>query len=279
MYTRYKTTVHGSLCFKNVIVGGESFIMSSLSTEKRLEGIVTAARAILGEKTFIESARAIFDVCCELTGAASGYVALLSQDGHENEVLFLEAGGMPCSVDANLPMPIRGLRQTAYETHRPVYENDFMNSHWVTFMPAGHVVMNNVMFSPLNMEGKTVGIMGLANKSSDFTDEDALIAADLGELAAIALANSRYLDLVKEKTASLERALEEVRTLKSLLPMCSHCRKVRDDDGLWTRLESYLSSHTDTQFTHGLCPDCIRELYPEEADAIIAEMNASTGTP
>jgi len=239
---------------------------------RRLEGIIRSAQAILGQQTFTESARAIFDVCRELTGATSGYVALLSEDGAENEVLFLEAGGLPCTVDENLPMPIRGLRETAYRTHKAVYENDFMQSPWARFMPPGHVAMRNVMFSPLNVQGETVGIIGLANKPTDFTDEDAEIAADLGDLAAIALVNSQYLDEINRKTASLERALSEVQTLRGLLPMCSHCRKVRNDEGLWSRLDKYLADHSGTQFTHGLCPDCIRELYPEKADAILKRM-------
>lgn len=245
------------------------------SSEKKLGAVIMGARAILEKKTFTDAARAIFDRCCEMTGAISGYVALLSDDGEENEVLFLESGGMPCSVDPYLPMPIRGLRAKAYETHNAVYDNDFMNSEWVKFMPEGHVEMKNVMFSPLNIEGKTVGILGLANKPSDFTDEDADIASVFGELAAIALSNSRYLDLLNEKTDSLERALSEVNTLRSLLPMCSHCKKVRDDEGLWSRLEAYVSTHTDTKFSHGLCPDCIRELYPEEAESIIKKLNES----
>ena len=76
-------------------------------------------------------------------------------------------------------MPIRGLRATAYETHGPVYDNDFMNSRWVKYMPEGHVALRNVMFAPLNIEAKTVGIMGLANKPTDFTDDDAETAAVL----------------------------------------------------------------------------------------------------
>ena len=137
-------------------------------------------------------------------------------------------------------------------------------------MPEGHVVLKNVMFAPLNIEGKTVGVMGLANKPSDFTDADVEIASAFGELAAIALSNSRYLDLLNEKTCSLERALSEIKTLRSILPMCSHCRKVLDDQGVWSRLEAYVSTHTDTRFSHGLCPSCVRELYPEDADEILS---------
>lgn len=244
------------------------------SAEAKLQALIKGARAILDKQTFAESARAIFDLCRELTGAVSGYVALLSDDGQENEVLFLEAGGMPCSVDPELSMPIRGLRAKAYETHSVVYENDFMNSQWVQYMPEGHVLLRNVMFAPLNIEGKTVGIMGLANKPSGFTDEDAGIASVFGELAAIALANSRYLELLNEKTVSLERALSEVKTLRGLLPICAHCRKVRNDEGLWTGLDAYLASHTDTRFSHGLCPECMRELYPEYADSIIEKLKS-----
>lgn len=245
------------------------------SAEAKLDAVVNGARAILQKQTFADAARAIFDRCCEMTGAVSGYVALLSEDGHENEVLFLEAGGMPCSVDPALPMPIRGLRSVAYETHKAVYHNDFMNSKWGKYMPEGHVVLKNVMFAPLNLDGKTVGILGLANKSSDFTAADAEIADVFGELAAIALANSRYLDRLNEKNQALELALSEIRTLQGLLPMCSHCKSIRTDDGLWMRIEAYLSDHTDAKFSHGLCPDCIRDLYPDDADAIIAQLDLS----
>jgi GAF domain-containing protein len=245
------------------------------SADEKLTAVMAAARAILEKRTFVDSARAIFDLCRAATGAVSGYVALLSDDGSENEVLFLEAGGMPCTVDPALPMPIRGLRARAYATRRAVYENDFMHSPWVCYMPEGHVAMRNVLFAPLNIEQKTVGIIGLANKPEAFTDDDAAIAAVFGDLAAIALANSRYIDQLNEKTVSLEHALAEVKTLRGLLPVCAHCKKVRDDEGLWSRIETYLSKHTDTQITHSLCPDCIRELYPEDADEILASMQST----
>jgi GAF domain-containing protein len=245
------------------------------STERQLQAVIKGARAILEKKTFCESARAIFDYCRELTGAISGYVALLSEEGEENEVLFLEAGGLPCTVDPELPMPIRGLRATVYKTHKAAYENDFMHSKWITYMPEGHVGMRNVMFAPLNIEGATVGIIGLANKPSDFTDEDAQIASVFGELAAIALLNSRHIDLLNERTASLEHALAQVKTLRGLLPMCAHCNKIRNDTGFWTRVELYISEHTDVQFSHGLCPDCIRELYPDSADRILGITNST----
>lgn len=171
-------------------------------------------------------------------------MALLNDDGSENEVLFLEAGGLPCTVAPELPMPIRGLRAQAYHKNEAVYENDFMASHWVDFMPKGHVVLKNVLFAPLVLDGKTVGIIGLANKARDFTPRDADMASRFGELAAIALQNS----IIQEQRDRLEReqeatirqlrdALDHVKTLSGLLPMCSICKKVRDDQGYWNKLE------------------------------------------
>ena len=159
-------------------------IQESSIREKELHAIMNGSKSVLGQKGFTESARAIFDHCKNLIGATSGYVALLSEAGEENEVLFLEAGGLPCDVDPELPMPIRGLRAEAYHTNKAVYHNDFMNSEWVDFMPSGHVILRNVMFAPLVIEGKTVGIIGLANKASDFNDNDAKMATGFGELAS-----------------------------------------------------------------------------------------------
>lgn len=66
-----------------------------------------------------------------------------------------------------------------------------------------------------------------------------------------------------EKNKEIKRALSEVKTLSGLLPMCASCKKIRDDKGYWNRLEAYIHEHTDVKFSHGICPDCIRELYPD----------------
>ena len=87
--------------------------------------LLKASRAVLKNREFQDSARAIFDACKELIGASAGYVALLSDNGNENEVLFLDSGGLPCTVDPSLPMPIRGLRAEVYNSGQVVFENDF----------------------------------------------------------------------------------------------------------------------------------------------------------
>jgi len=66
--------------------------------------------------------------------------------------------------------------------------------------------------------------------------------------------------------AELQQALAEVRTLSGLLPICAHCKRIRDDAGGWTRIEEFVGARTDAQFSHGICPDCARQHYPDLVD-------------
>ncbi len=61
----------------------------------------------------------------------------------------------------------------------------------------------------------------------------------------------------------LQQALKQVKTLRGLLPICSNCKRIRDDDGYWQQIEVYIGEHSDAEFTHGLCVDCAKNLYPD----------------
>lgn len=58
-------------------------------------------------------------------------------------------------------------------------------------------------------------------------------------------------------------ALHEVRTLRGIVPICAKCKKIRSDDGYWAEVDEYVRDHTEAEFSHGLCPECAAELYPE----------------
>ena len=235
-----------------------------------LSVFLKAARIILTDRSFNETARSVFDLCRNLIGASSGYVALMDKTGQENEVLFLESGGLPCDVDPKLPMPIRGLRSISYQKKTAVYNNDFMKSEWIEFMPSGHVVLKNVMFAPLIIDDEAVGIIGLANKEEDFNENDRKVAAGFGELAAIALQNSKLRDEKneadrnrEESIGELKTALSQVKKLSGLLPICATCKKIRDDHGYWNQIEAYIRDHSDVDFSHSICPECVQKLYPD----------------
>jgi hypothetical protein len=77
------------------------------------------------------------------------------------------------------------------------------------------------------------------------------------------LSDARLIELAERRARKLEHILEELKTLQGLLPICVHCKKIRNDRGYWQRLEQYLEEHSEAKFSHGLCPDCFKELYPD----------------
>jgi signal transduction histidine kinase len=181
--------------------------------------LIEATKAVLEYTDFESAAKIIFYACSKQIGATSGYVALLNPNGKENDVLYLEPGSDICTVDPELPMPIRGLREIAYNEKRPVYDNNFLKSGFYKYMPDGHVPLHNVLFAPLIIDDKAIGLIGLGNKPGGFTDLDLTIAAAFGDLAAIALRNNRMFDLLKQN----EKELETLNQQKSLfLSILSH---------------------------------------------------------
>jgi len=79
---------------------------------------------------------------------------------------------------------------------------------------------------------------------------------------ALWIAYARFQDLqeLKKLNSELKDALEQVKTLRGLLPICAWCKRIRTDDGLWQQVEQYISEHSDADFSHGICPDCRQKL-------------------
>lgn len=75
---------------------------------------------------------------------------------------------------------------------------------------------------------------------------------------------SQTLRRLRRANADLREALQEVNTLRGIIPICASCKKIRDDQGYWHQVESYIRLHSEAEFSHCVCPDCAKELYPEE---------------
>ena len=69
--------------------------------------------------------------------------------------------------------------------------------------------------------------------------------------------------IVKDRTRELTDALSEIKTLRGIIPICSNCKQIRNDEGIWSKIEKYISDHSEAKFTHGICPKCAQNLYPE----------------
>ncbi|BBO66645.1 transcriptional regulator [Desulfosarcina alkanivorans] len=85
---------------------------------------------------------------------------------------------------------------------------------------------------------------------------------------AIVIAMARHADLMELRrlNQALELALVEIKRLQGILPICAKCKKIRDDKGYWQQIEAYISDHSEAEFSHSICPDCARQLYPELCD-------------
>ena len=81
----------------------------------------------------------------------------------------------------------------------------------------------------------------------------------------------KQIEVVREKLIEeLKEALAKVKTLSGFIPICSHCKKIRDDKGYWTQVEEYVRDHTEAEFSHSLCPDCIKKYYPEYYNKVVS---------
>ena len=106
------------------------------------------------------------------------------------------------------------------------------------------------------LDDKETAVEAIQRGAQDYLPKDDLSTGML--MRAIRYAIERQLLARK-----LQNALDHVKQLQGLLPICSACKNIRGDDGYWNSIESYIADHSDAQFTHSICPECARKLYPD----------------
>ena len=68
---------------------------------------------------------------------------------------------------------------------------------------------------------------------------------------------------LEKKNSELQKALDEIKTLQGIIPICANCKNIRDDKGFWNQVETYISKYSEAKFSHSICPTCAKELYPD----------------
>lgn len=91
------------------------------------------------------------------------------------------------------------------------------------------------------------------------------VAVSLSVILSYILESLRahFISQIEQKNTELLNALAEVKKLSGLIPICSSCKKIRDDKGFWNQIEIYIRDHSEAEFTHGICPECVEKLYPD----------------
>lgn len=140
---------------------------------------------------------------------------------------------------------VRKVLEEHLRNERPLYETEHRARHkdgrWLWILDRGKVVERDAEGNPVRAAGTHTDIT--PRREIEVRLRRALLEKD---------------QVVEE----LQRALRSVKTLSGLLPVCAWCKNVRDDRGYWQKIEQYLAEHTEARFTHGLCPDCSKQMLP-----------------
>ena len=121
----------------------------------------------------------------------------------------------------------------------------------IIFIITTMLLLEKWILAPLIALSKGVGVIGKDGKLLD-----RLKASNKGEIGDLELAINLMLDRIQESR-------EKIKTLEGFLPICSHCKKIRDDEGYWYQIEAYLHDHSEAEFSHSICQECAKKLYPD----------------
>jgi GAF domain-containing protein len=120
---------------------------------------------------------------------------------------------------------------------------------------------------PVMLDGVLLGILALNGREPfRFDADDERLLDAFVEQAAVAIRNASLFEAEGSARRAAEQALAEVKALRGLLPICSYCKKVRNDGNYWEQIETYISQHSDAQFSHGICPDCRDGVVKDELE-------------
>jgi hypothetical protein len=118
---------------------------------------------------------------------------------------------------------------------------------------------------PVRWDSTVLGVLEFFSREIRKPDEDLLqmftaIGSQIGQFTERKRAEKEREDLIGQ----LQDALSSIKTLRGLLPICASCKKIRDDKGYWNYLEIYIRDHSEATFSHSICPQCKRKVYPPE---------------
>jgi hypothetical protein len=115
----------------------------------------------------------------------------------------------------------------------------------------------------LNLSLSIMSVCGLAIDNASSYQKIVAAEKDARESRELLTGKNRELEKTNRE---LSKALEDIKQLKGILPICASCKQIRTDDGYWMNVEKYFATHSDLEFSHGICPECMTKLYPDYSD-------------
>ena len=121
-------------------------------------------------------------------------------------------------------------------------------------------------FAPSDGAIRTISCQVVSVPDGYIFAADRLLLTESDIVIEMTRLNTDLINVTRElhrKNSALEKTRHDIKVLQGLLPICASCKKIRDEKGLWTRLEVYIHEHSEADFSHGICPECAKKLYPE----------------
>ena len=192
------------------------------------------------------------DVALELFNAEHGYLILRNADGSLDFRVKRKHGG----GEITDPEISRQILDRVLSKGQPVAAADALEDPEFDTSPSVHALnLRSVMCVPLITRNGVIGALYLDNR----LEQDVFTASDLKFLQLFA--NQAAVSI--ENAILYEQARVEIKTLRGIIPICANCKKIRDDEGYWQQVDVYVRDHSEAEFSHGICPDCIQKLYPD----------------
>ena len=218
----------------------------------------------------IDSEKEITDFALEegvrLTRSKGGYLHFFNEDEQTIQLYSWSKDVLKiCTAakDGHYPLDKAGVWADSVRLKKPVIHNDYQNLSEKKGYPEGHFHLVRHLGVPIFDEERVVGVTGVGNKEEPYTEIDAIQTSLFMNSMWRILKQKRTEEERKKLINELREALAKVKTLSEMLPICSYCKKIRDDKGYWEGVETYISKHTDTVFSHGMCPECAQKAMKE----------------
>ena len=219
--------------------------------EERLESLLALSKMTkISEREIREFA---LESVVSLTKSKAGYLHFVNKDQKTIELVSWSKGALKlCTAEKTSHYPIdqAGIWADSVRLRKPVVHNDYQNMHEKMGYPEGHFQVIRHLSAPIFDSDKIVAVAGVGNKETPYDDFD---------LRQTLLFMNSMWTILKQR-----RSADEIKRLRGILPLCSFCKKIRDDKGYWESVDIYISKYSEADISHGICPECLKEHYPEQ---------------
>jgi hypothetical protein len=213
----------------------------------------------------LEKWQGIVDLVAELVGVPAGLVMRIAQE--EIEVFVSShTTGNPYKPGDKEHLAGSGLycERVINTKNRLLVPNALLDNDWKNNPDIKLNMISYLGFPILLPDGTPFGtICVLDNKENSYSKTYERLLLSLRDTIQGHLELLFMNHVLGEENNKLKDYISEIKTLRAILPICSNCKKIRDDEGYWQEVESYISNHSETKFSHSICADCAKKLYPE----------------